>query len=63
MFTPLIASVILKWQPETGYTILAALDAIFAALLVILTLQLREVSQIKQKFNSFKHILKVNYDT
>ena len=63
VFTPLIASVILKWQPETGYTILAALDAIFAALLVILTLQLREVSQIKQKFASFKHILKVNYDT
>jgi MFS family permease len=63
VFTPLIASAILKWQPDTWYTILAALDVIFAWWLVVLTLQLTETTQMKHKFTSFKHIVKVNVDT
>lgn len=63
VITPLIASAILKWQPDLWYTILAWLDTVFALILVIFTVQLIETSQVKQKFSSFKHILKVNIDT
>lgn len=63
LFTPVLASLILKWQPEIWYTILAILDAISALLLVILTSQLTEVSKIKEKFKTFKGSIKANIDT
>ena len=63
LFTPILASLILKWKPESWYTILAILDAISALLLVVLTSQLVEVSQITQKFKTFKESLRLNIDT
>lgn len=63
LFTPVIASFILKWQPESGYTILAVLDAISALWLIILTSQLTETTKIVEKFKSFKESIKTNIDT
>ena len=63
LFTPVLASLILKWQPEIWYTILAILDAVSALLLVILTSQLTEASKIKEKFKTFKKSIKANIDT
>lgn len=63
IFTPLLASLILKWQPDSGYTILAILDAISAFSLVVLTSQLTEVSNIVDKVKSFKESIKLNIDT
>ena len=63
LFTPILASLILKRQPESWYSILAVLDAISALLLVILTSQLTEASKIVEKFKTFKESLKLNIDT
>ena len=63
IITPVIASIILKFIPDTGYTVLAALDCIFAILLVIFTFQLTETFEIKEKIKSFKHAVKLNIDT
>ena len=63
IITPLISSIILKFSPEFWYTILAALDCIFAFILIILTYQLTETFQTKEKIKSFKHALQLNVDT
>ena len=63
IITPLISSIILKFSPEFWYTILAALDCIFAFILIILTYQLTETFQAKEKIKSFKHALQLNVDT
>lgn len=61
--TPLIASLILKLQPNIWYTILASLDVIFAFVIVILVLQLVETSKISQESKTFKQAIKINVDT
>ena len=63
IITPIISSIILKFSPEFWYTILAALDCIFAFILIILTYQLTETFQAKEKIKSFKHALQLNVDT
>ncbi|OQB42394.1 MAG: Major Facilitator Superfamily protein [candidate division CPR1 bacterium ADurb.Bin160] len=60
IITPLIASGLLKYFGNNGYTILAGLDVIFAIVLVILTLQLKEHNFIQEKFNSFKEMFSKN---
>jgi len=62
LITPLISSIILKLNPETWYTILAALDCLSALILIILTFKLCESSRIIHKFNSFKNAFKINID-
>jgi len=64
LFVSLIVSWIIKrlWQ-STWYTILAILDSIFAWVLIILTIQLKEVNPIKEKLSSVKKIFLKNYDT
>lgn len=62
LITPLIASAILKFFGNSGYTILAWLDVMSAFVLVILTLQLREL-HIYEKLTSWKESLKKNVDT
>jgi len=42
---------------------LAALDAIFALLLILFTTRLVETTKIKEKFTSIKQALKANLDT
>ena len=63
IITPIISSIILKFTPEIWYTILAVLDCIFAFILIILTRQLTETYEIKEKIKSFKHALQLNVDT
>ena len=63
IITPIIASIILKIMPDTWYTVLAALDCISALTLVILTYQLTETYEIKEKIKSFKHAIQLNIDT
>ena len=63
IITPVIASIILKFAPDTWYTILASLDCISALALIILTYQLTETFQIKEKIQSFKHAIMLNIDT
>ncbi len=62
LITPLIASAILKFFGDNGYTILAWLDVISALALVILTLQLRELN-IYEKLTWRKESLRKNIDT
>lgn len=62
LITPLIASAILKFFWDGGYTILALLDVLSALALVILTLQLRELN-VYEKLTSWKHSLKTNLET
>lgn len=62
LITPLVASALLKFCGESGYTILAGLDVLSAGALIALTLQLREV-QIYQKFLSRKDSLHQNVTT
>ncbi len=64
LFVSLIVSWTIKrlWQ-STWYTILAILDSIFAWVLIILTIQLKEVNPIKEKLSSVKKIFLKNYDT
>jgi len=59
--TPLIASGLLKFLGNDGYTILAGLDVLFAMILILLTIQLKEPDFIQEKFDSFKHILSKNF--
>lgn len=63
IITPVIASIILRFIPETGYTVLAVLDCISAFSLVFLTYQLTETFEFKEKIKSFKHAIKLNIDT
>ncbi len=63
IMTPIIASLILKYFADSWYTILAAMDVIFALVLIILTTRLIETTQIEEKFTNFKHAIKVNIDT
>ena len=63
IITPMIASIILKIMPDTWYTVLAALDCISALTLVMLTYQLTETYEIKEKIKSFKHAIQLNIDT
>lgn len=62
LITPLIASAILKFFGDSGYTILAILDVLSALALVILTLQLRELN-VYEKLTSWRQSLKTNLDT
>lgn len=62
LITPLIASAILKFFGDSWYTILAWLDVVSAFALVILTLQLRELS-VYEKLTSWRHSLKTNLET
>ncbi len=61
--TPLIATLILKYFWDFGYTFLALLDTIFAFSLIILTFKLVETKKLNNKFISIKHSLKNNLDT
>lgn len=63
LITPIIASIILKFIPENGYTILATLDCVTAISLVVLTYKLTETFEIKEKIKSFKHAIQLNVDT
>ena len=63
IITPIISSIILKFTPDIWYRILATLDCFFAFTLIILTYQLTETLQIKEKIKSFKHALQLNIDT
>ena len=63
IITPTISSIILKFAPETWYTILAALDCISAFILIILTYNLTETYQIKEKIKSIKQAIQLNINT
>ncbi len=63
LITPLIAALILKTAGDTGYTILAALDVIFAIILLIMVFYLTETTKIKTNFNSFGQLMAVNLKT
>lgn len=64
LFVSLIVSWIIKRLGQsTWYATLAILDAIFAWVLVILTIQLKEVNPIKEKLSNAKKIFLKNYDT
>lgn len=59
-----VVSGVLKWVGEQhGYTILACMDALFAGILVFITLQLKEINPIQKKLSSFKAVLWENYET
>jgi Na+/melibiose symporter-like transporter len=60
--TPIIASLILKSFGDTGYTMLAALDAFFALIMVLLVFRLRMINK-PRVVKSVKHALKQNYQT
>ncbi len=60
--TPIIASLILKSFGDTGYTILAALDAFFALIMVLLVFRLRMINK-PRVVKSVKQELKANYQT
>lgn len=60
--TPFMASFILKIFGEQGFTILAALDVLFALIVVFLVIKLKRINKQK-KFKSFAHALKINYKT
>lgn len=62
IIAPLIASGLLKWLGDSGYTILAIMDVIFALILVFLTCQLKE-HFIQEKLETFKVVLMKNYET
>jgi MFS family permease len=61
--TPLVASVILKSFGNDGYTILAAMDVVFAVLLVFLVLQLQESTVLTQKIKSVRDAFTQNIRT
>ena len=63
IITPVIASIVLKIIPDAWYTVLAALDCISALSLVILTYQLTETYEIKEKIKSVKHAIQLNINT
>ena len=63
IIAPVISSIILKFAPETWYTFLAALDCISAFILIILTYQLTETYQIKEKIQTFKQAIQLNINT
>jgi MFS family permease len=64
LIVSLVVSCIIKrlWE-SSWYTTLAILDIIFALVLVILTLQLKEINPIKDKLFSIKRIFLDNYET
>lgn len=61
--TPLIASLILKYFVNSGYTILAALDVAFALILVFLVMELSETTKIKASLKNFRHLMNENLHT
>lgn len=61
--TPLIAWLLLRRVWDSGYTILAWLDFLFAIILVIITLQLKEVWPIRQKIEGVKKLFIKSYQT
>ena len=63
IITPVISSIILKFAPDTWYTILAALDCISAFILIILTYPLTETYQIKEKVKTFRQAVQLNIST
>lgn len=60
IITPIFAAGLLKFLGDSGYIVLAGLDVIFAFLLVILTMCLKEQFDIQEKLDSFKKILHKN---
>lgn len=62
IIAPLIASGLLKVLGDSGYTVLAFMDVVFALILVVLTLQLKE-NFVQEKLDTFKAVLLKNFET
>ena len=63
VITPLFAAFLLKRLWDSGYIILAGLDVIFAIILVVLTLQLKEVAPLKEKIQWTKKLFIKSFET
>lgn len=63
IFTPFLASLLLKWFWDSGYTILAWLDVLFALSLVVLTSKLKELVFIKESIKGFKWLFLKWFET
>ncbi len=61
--TPLMASGVLYLFADQGYKILAGLDVIFAFILVLLTLKLKEITKKKKNFSSARQLWDANLKT
>lgn len=62
IIAPLIASGLLKWLGDSGYTVLAIMDVVFALILIVLTFKLKE-HFIQEKRETFQAVLVKNYET
>ncbi len=63
IITPILATLVLKNFESTGFVILATLDVIFAAILLVISFKLKEISQSNSPKLNHTASLKHNIDT